>query len=409
MSALTQTNREKVSKTKLLSGSLLVAGTSIGAGMLGIPMVTSHAGFLPACFITVAVWLFMLITGLLFLEATLRMPKGANILSITQHYLGSKGKIAAGGMFAFLYYCLIVAYIAGGAPLFMSFFPSQWVSGVSQEGLFSLFTLMIALVVFKGARWIDKTNVLLSLGMFAAYLIMILVGIPSVSMQNLTTAHYSKIAVAVPVLFGAFGYHNVIPSLSDYLERDRKVLKLSLVLGTLIALVIYLMWQYLIIGAVSEQALSRALGSGQTSVAALQDVAKTPSLFFFGRIFAVLALVTSLLGVSLSMVDFFADGLQMLKVKANRMIVCMLTFVPPLVFTILNPTIFTKALGIAGGFGEAFLNGILPITLVWSSRYVLRDAGEWNNERREKLSLAFLFVLAFVVVVIELNEVFSFI
>ncbi len=48
-----------------IGGILLVAGTTIGAGMLAIPLVTATAGFLPAFIITFFVWLFMLLTGLL--------------------------------------------------------------------------------------------------------------------------------------------------------------------------------------------------------------------------------------------------------------------------------------------------------------------------------------------------------
>ena len=76
----------------LLSGSLLIAGTSIGAGMLGIPLITGQAGLKPALLITVVTWIYMLMTGLLFLEVTLWMPKGSNVLSMAKRFLGPKGQ-----------------------------------------------------------------------------------------------------------------------------------------------------------------------------------------------------------------------------------------------------------------------------------------------------------------------------
>src|SRR5690606_10371696 len=97
---------------KTLSGTLLIAGTAIGAGMLGIPLLTAKAGFLPALGITTSVWLFMLATGFLYLEATLWMHDGANILSMSRRFLGRGGKLLAGGTFLFLYYCLMTAYYA---------------------------------------------------------------------------------------------------------------------------------------------------------------------------------------------------------------------------------------------------------------------------------------------------------
>ena len=77
--------------SKVVSGSLLIAGTTIGAGMLGIPLVTSQCGFVPAIIITVIVWAFMLATGLLLLRATLWMPNHSSFLSISRHFLGRWG------------------------------------------------------------------------------------------------------------------------------------------------------------------------------------------------------------------------------------------------------------------------------------------------------------------------------
>src|SRR5580693_6670755 len=106
--------KQGVSLKKIISGTSLIAGTTIGAGMLGIPLVTAGAGFIPAVSVSVIVWAFMALTGLLYVEVALSLPAGGNIFTMANRYLGRKGKYAAGGMFLFLYYCLLVAYISGG-------------------------------------------------------------------------------------------------------------------------------------------------------------------------------------------------------------------------------------------------------------------------------------------------------
>ncbi|MES2272690.1 MAG: aromatic amino acid transport family protein, partial [Chlamydiota bacterium] len=58
----------KYSWSPVFGGTLLVAGTSIGAGMLALPVVTASGGFLPALFVYFLCWLFMTCTGLLLLE-----------------------------------------------------------------------------------------------------------------------------------------------------------------------------------------------------------------------------------------------------------------------------------------------------------------------------------------------------
>ena len=78
---------------QVLSGSLFIVGTAVGAGMLGIPLVTSSAGFLPALFISGLIAIFMAITGLLLLEAVLAAPDGSNILSIAHLSFGKMGQV----------------------------------------------------------------------------------------------------------------------------------------------------------------------------------------------------------------------------------------------------------------------------------------------------------------------------
>jgi tyrosine-specific transport protein len=77
--------------SKIFSGSLLVAGTSIGAGMLALPVATANCGFIPAVCLYIVCWLFMALTGLLLLEVCLWLPKDANMVSMSYHVLGTKG------------------------------------------------------------------------------------------------------------------------------------------------------------------------------------------------------------------------------------------------------------------------------------------------------------------------------
>jgi len=352
---------------RTLSGTLLVAGTTIGAGMLGIPLVTAGAGFFPAVGVTVGVWLFMLATGLLFLEATLWMHEGANILSMSRRFLGWGGKAAAGGTFLFLYYCLMVAYYAAGAPLFTAAVERAFGFPLSLPVGYGLYGLVFGTVVAFGLKLVDRMNYLLMAAMFAAYFLLLGVGAPSVSAERFEHSNWAEAVFAAPILFSSFGFHNIIPSLVTYFKRDVKVLRRSIFFGTLIPLVVFLAWQWLIIGAVPEGAIESALREGKPATHALQSLTGHPWVIGLGQFFAFFAIVTSMLGVAFSMVDFLADGLQ---VKGKRWLLCTLVFFPPFLLSALDPSIFVTALGFAGGFGEAFLNGVLPVAFVWVGRYM---------------------------------------
>ncbi|MCB1082193.1 MAG: hypothetical protein KDK63_03500, partial [Chlamydiia bacterium] len=139
-----------------------------------------------------------------------------------------------------------------------------------------------------------------------------------------------------------------------------------------------------------------------TSITAAFSVATgNPSFPLIARFFAFFAIVTSTLGVSFSMVDFIGDGLKIGERKGmKRLGLTLLVFAPPFVLAVLNPDIFTTALGVAGGFGEAFLNGLLPIGLIWVGKYRMKLKGgiPWLENKKILLVLA---LCALVVMAIE--------
>ena len=49
----------------------LVAGTTVGAGMLALPAVTADSGFVPSTVALFGCWLYMATTGLLIVEVNL--------------------------------------------------------------------------------------------------------------------------------------------------------------------------------------------------------------------------------------------------------------------------------------------------------------------------------------------------
>lgn len=350
---------------KILSGSLLIAGTTVGAGMLGIPLVTFQAGFIPAMMVTLSVWIFMMLTGYLLTKVALKCPEGASFLTITQDYLGKHYRWVVGLLFLFLYYCLMVAYFAAGAP-FLNF-ALEWLFGVSM-GIWTqnlLFALIFGTIVIKGSHSVDRFNTILTFLMILVFILLLLEGGGSVQKTFLLRSNKANFWIAFPILFSAFGFHNVIPSLVTYLQKDKKALIASLILGTTIPFAMYALWQWLILGSLEASSLQEALKLGHPATFALADAIQSNRIYPIGQWFAFLALITSLLGVSLSLIDFFKDGLSLYKLSRHRLLLGILTFFPPFILASTNPSIFAKALGVAGGFGEALLNGFLPTLLAW--------------------------------------------
>jgi tyrosine-specific transport protein len=395
----------KLQSLRVISGILLVSGTCIGAGMLALPVVTGLSGFLPAMVINLLCCLFMIATGLLFLEAILWSKEGANILSISQNFLGPVGKIIGGISFLFLYYCLQVSYTSGGTPVFTMII--EQFAGIRIEGLSSylLFGAVFGFFVFLGTGVVDRLNWLLMLGLFISYILLIGIGSSAVQLSFLKRTNWWLCLAAAPTLFGAYGYHNLLPSLASYLERNVTHLRLSIIFGTLIPFLVYSIWQWMIIGTLSLDMIQKADKYGEPITQTLQKTVGHPWLVFFGEFFGFFALVTSFLGVSLSMVDFLADGLNIRRQGLNRVFLCLAVFLPPAFFAAANPGIFIEAIGVAGGFGEAILNGLFPIAMVWVGRYRLKLSSIYKLPG-ERPMLLVLLLMTILIIGVEIHHLF---
>ncbi|MES2199032.1 MAG: aromatic amino acid transport family protein [Chlamydiota bacterium] len=386
----------KISLGKLCTGISMVFGTTVGAGMLGIPSLMAGVNFGSAFYVTALVWVFMAATGLLLLEVTLKMPSGANLISLSGRFLGHKGKWVAGILFLFLYYCLLVAYFSGGAPLLGEVFSlggiylQPWAEKL-------LFISLFGGVILVGARCISLVNLVLAVGMFISYGVLITLGSANIRMESLASWEFSFAAAAIPILFSAFGFHNIIPSLTSYLDKEKKILRLSILGGTFLAFVFYLAWLGLVLGSVPSSSLEEARMLGVPVTYALQSVSGNSSLYIFGQVFAFFALTTSFLGVSFSFVDFIQDGFTESKRTVSRVVCCLCTLIPPFICVLLNPSLFEKALGVAGGFGESILNGLLPVALFVKMRQSLKAQTSYSL----KALLIFLVVFSLFVIGVE--------
>lgn len=355
-------------KGTVAKGALLVAGTAIGGGMLAMPLLTGLGGFVPSLLIFFLCWLFMAATGLLIMEVTLWMGGDSNFITMAEKTIGPVGRIVTWIFYLFFFYTLTLAYVVGCGEitwLLLSETVPLWAGSI-------LFLCVFGPMVYAGARLIGIVNVPLMAGLLLTYFGFVALGYTYVNPELLQHADWGQSFRVLPVAFTAFGYQGTVPTLTRYLGRDKKRVTKAILLGTFVALMTYIIWHWLILGIVPVNgpgSLMEALEKGNTAIHPLQYAIADERLFRMSQFFAFFALLTSFLGVSLGLRDFLADGLKIEKTAKGRLFLCLLIFVPILSVAILYPSIFTEALSYAGGFGSAFLLGVLPIAMVWWGRY----------------------------------------
>lgn len=354
----------------LLGGTLLITGTTIGGGMLALPVLTSLGGFLPSLFIYFCCWLFMAGTGLLFLEISLWLHRDANIVSMAETTLGKWGKTAAWILYIFLFYCLTLAYIVGCGDYIVNLF------GLSQKYLGPvLFVAIFGPLVIIGTRLVSAVNGLMVFAMALLYLCIVLIGIPYVRSDLLARSEWVMSLFSLPVSFTAFAYQGTVPTLVNYLDHDVKKIRKAILIGSFIPFVTYIIWQTIILGIIptfGSGGLAEALQNGNNAVEPLHRFIDNPALLIISGFFAFIALLTSFFGVTLGLVDFLADSLGIKKDQKGKFLLSFLVFFPPLVIAFWKPNIFLQALDLAGGYGCALLLGLLPILMVWNGRYSLQ-------------------------------------
>ena len=175
--------------------------------------------------------------------------------------LGEVGKWICWGTFLFLFYSVLVAYVTASGDLFTDCMqtianvkPPSWMGSL-------LFTLLFAVLIYCGTGAVDQFNRVLMAGLIAAYLLLLFVGAPYVKTEYLEHTNWKAALLVVPPMVISFGYHNLIPSLTTYLGRDRRKMVISVLIGSFIPLAIYLLWEWLILGTVPLEGIGGSASS----------------------------------------------------------------------------------------------------------------------------------------------------
>jgi len=306
----------------------------------------------------------MYFTAHLILEVNLACPGDANMITMAHRMLGAPGKIICWIVYLLLLYSLTAAYTAGCAPLFLHLMKALFGPQVPDWAGPLPLLILFGFFVYFGTKTVDYVNRVLMIGLTLSYLALILFLPSHVDTTLLSHIDFSSAWIAIPVIFTSYGFHIVIPSLSTYLHHDAKKLRLTIFIGSLIPFVVYLIWTLLVLGVVPKSILHLAWQEGQSATAPLSAILSNPNLSTISAVFAFFAMITSFLGVSLSLSDFLGDGLKLHRFSWGRELACVITFFPPLLFVLTYPRGFLLALQYAGLF-VAILLGILPALMAW--------------------------------------------
>ena len=295
----------------LIGAISLVAGTTIGAGILALPAKTFDAGFVPSAVVLLLCWVYMASSGILIAEVNVNtlcaLEKSAVSLdSMAEETLGEAGARVSGAAYVFIHYALLIAYMLQGGALLLEYL-EPLTSLPSQAGP-PLFVALAGGAIFVSTeRQVEAGNNLLFAGVLASFVALLGLGLPAVQPSLLGRADLAAVVPAVPVMVLSLVYHNVVPTICYQLGCDLAKIRTAITVGSAIPTAMFICWNLVILGSVDPTA---AVASGAAVFDPLEGLRASGDAFGATvRAFSLLAILTSFVGFVLGLNDYFADAL----------------------------------------------------------------------------------------------------
>ena len=306
-------NSEQRGSPSLIIGISIVAGTSVGAGMFSLPIVSSGMWFSWSVVLLVFTWFCMFHSSLMILEANLNFEPGTSFDTFVRAILGNRWNAFNGLTLVFVLYILTYAYISGGGSIVSHTLGSTL--GISIPPMLAglLFAFVLSFIVWYSTGLVGRMTAVLLGGMAVTFVL---------SVGNLGTrvqmplllenqpGYALFLLAAIPYYLTSFGFHGNVPSLMKYYGKEPARIRKCLFYGSLTSLVVYLLWHVVTLGNIPREEFKPIIATGGNIgdlISALSIIAGSDRLTALLNAFANFAVVSSFLGVTLGLFDYIAD------------------------------------------------------------------------------------------------------
>ncbi len=331
---------------RFLEAVATLTGTTMGAGMLGIPYVVARSGTAIGLAHIIIIGAAVMLVNLLLGEVVLRTKGNHQLTGYAGKYLGSTGKRLMAITMAAGIYGALLAYIIGAGTSLSAIWPQL----PPVAGSIIFFAIASAIIYF-GLEAVEKSELLLAFLTVAIITIIIVATIASdkFSAANFTKTSFGNAFLPYGVVLFAFLGAVAIPEMKEELGKSRALLKRAIIIGGLVPIVLYSLFTVAVIGisgAATSQIATTDLGARLGTLMAV-----------FANLFAVIAMGTSFIALGLALKEMYVYDY-----KLRRNAAWILTCIVPLAAFMLGVKSFVAVLGIAGAVAGG-TEGILLIRM----------------------------------------------
>lgn len=353
----------------VIGGACIIAGVCVGAGMLGLPSSGAGAWTIVSLAAITLTMVIMTLSGLMLLESFQHYDMNVSFDTVTKDLLGNQCNLINNLSVYFVGGILLYAYITTSGDILHN------ITGMNSKLMSALFTLFFGAIVWHSTKAVDRISVILIIFMILSFVLSIS-GLaahikPDVLFDSHNpNGHYAPYFFGMlPVALVSFGYHHSVASMRIYYREEKKA-SYAIIGGTTIALFFYFIWLISIFGNLPRENFAVIVEKGgniDVLLAALSNVIESKTVSQTINAFSMAAILSSFIGVGLGVFDFLADFFHIPDTQSGRLKTAGLTFLPPLILSILFPFGFVVAIGYAGAAATIWAC-IVPALLVMKSR-----------------------------------------
>lgn len=361
---------------KLIGSILLISGTCIGSGMIALPMVLAKLGLVPSIILMFIIWFIMYYTSLINLELNLQAGKGLTLGALGKYFSGRTAQIIGTVSLKLLSYALLAVFIYGGSSILQKLLTLN--TNITYIGAW--YVIISILILLLPLQLVDYINRVLFIGLLIIIAILVIGLVSMIQWDDLPlfSPNYKEISVwgvVTPIVFTSFGFQVIFHTLTNYCNKNAKILKTAFLFGSLIPAIVYIIWTCSILIVVHhnnpifyQQMITSNVEVGDL-IKELSNIAKWQSVQLLVWIISTLAIATSILGVGVGLCDSLKTMLMNVipNVVIRNIIAAIVTILPAYIVAVVVPNAFITILGFAGMI-LVIIAILLPVYLLYKAK-----------------------------------------
>lgn len=340
-------------KLTVWQAACIIAGYSVGSGIMALPYLMSRAGLIPGVIIIIVSFGLSYFMHMLLAELAMGARGNEQIVSIFSHYMvrGSVGKVIAAISMVVVVLALFFAqagFISGGADVLIS-------AGLPEIVAILLFYVIAAAVVFFGLKIIGISE---SISVTAIIAVVLVLAIGSLGHFNnsldIPVGTISEVLAFYGMTMFAFVAFFSIPQAVVGLDYETSKIKRAVLMGLSINFVFILV----IVGC------SLAASTSITELAILGWSAGIGTWAqILGGIFTLLAMLTTYWSNSLACSDMIRE-----QFKLNDKVCWLFATLPSLILVLVAGSGFLSMMRLSSGLVAILISIGLPIVVARAKR-----------------------------------------